>query len=50
MNFEEISNLPLEEQIKVLNEIKANFEKEKNSLKQTVIILEEDKKQGKRRT
>ena len=44
MDFENMQDLPLEEQIKVLNDIKANFEKEKDSLKQTVIILEDDKK------
>ncbi len=44
MNFKDMADLPLDEQIKVLNEIKANFEKEKNLLKQKIIILEEDKK------
>ena len=44
MNFEDVKDLSLDEQIKVLKEIKENFDKEKNLLKQKIILLEEDKK------
>ncbi len=44
MNFENMQDLSLEEQINVLKEIKANFENEKNSLKHRIFTLEDDKK------